>query len=135
MDAVRRAGEIAKAGGVDRVHVVAACHTLSWAEVERAAQMLPDEFRHLVDSHADANQRFAEASKVLEHLDVGIIEHDIDDHAAKALLDVSESVDADLLVVGARGLGAFSRFLRGSVSTRVAHHSLCDVLIVEGKAA
>ena len=43
----------------------------------------------------------------------------------------ADRVDADLIVVGARGLSALRRFVRGSVSTRVAHHSTRDVLIVE----
>jgi nucleotide-binding universal stress UspA family protein len=48
--------------------------------------------------------------------------------AAKALLRASE--DADLVVVGSRGLGGFRRLLLGSVSTQLAHHSRCPVVIV-----
>ncbi|MFT4866023.1 MAG: nucleotide-binding universal stress UspA family protein, partial [Ilumatobacter sp.] len=53
---------------------------------------------------------------------------------ADEILGVAELVNADLIVVGARGLGAIERFIRGSVSTRIAHHSPCDVLIVEHNA-
>jgi nucleotide-binding universal stress UspA family protein len=43
---------------------------------------------------------------------------------------VRESQDADLLVVGTRGLGGFKSLLLGSVSQQVAHHASCPVVIV-----
>ena len=48
--------------------------------------------------------------------------------AAEELIDASH--DADLLVLGSRGAGGFSRLLLGSVSTQAAHHSRCPVVIV-----
>jgi nucleotide-binding universal stress UspA family protein len=50
------------------------------------------------------------------------------DLPARALLEASE--DADLLVVGARGLGGFRGMLLGSVSQQCAHHSKVPVAIV-----
>jgi nucleotide-binding universal stress UspA family protein len=45
----------------------------------------------------------------------------------------SEEWGADLVVLGARGLGKVKRFLQGSVSDAVAHHARCAVLIVKGR--
>ncbi|HEX3454629.1 MAG TPA: universal stress protein [Gaiellaceae bacterium] len=43
---------------------------------------------------------------------------------------VEESKGAEVLVVGSRGLGAFSRLVLGSVSEHVSHHATCPVVVV-----
>jgi nucleotide-binding universal stress UspA family protein len=47
------------------------------------------------------------------------------------IVDAAKTAGADLVVVGARGLGAFGRVLLGSVSERVVHNASCPVLIVK----
>lgn len=49
-------------------------------------------------------------------------------HPAQVLID--ESKDADLLVVGSRGHGAFTGMLLGSVSTHCVTHAACPVTVV-----
>lgn len=43
----------------------------------------------------------------------------------------AEKNDVDLIIMGNRGLGAFSRTLLGSVSTKVINHSKVSVLVVK----
>jgi len=51
-------------------------------------------------------------------------------HPADEILKVAEAHETDLIVTGAKGLGAVGRFLLGSVSTRVVQHARCSVLVV-----
>jgi nucleotide-binding universal stress UspA family protein len=46
-----------------------------------------------------------------------------------------EAANADLLVVGSRGLGGFRKALLGSVSHECAQHASCPVLIVPSSSA
>jgi nucleotide-binding universal stress UspA family protein len=54
--------------------------------------------------------------------------------AREAILRVAADWPADLVVLGARGLGAMAGFLLGSVSLGVARHARCSVLVVKGGA-
>ena len=49
---------------------------------------------------------------------------------AQEIMKVASKQHADLIVMGAKGLGAIARFLLGSVSTRVVQHANCAVLVV-----
>jgi nucleotide-binding universal stress UspA family protein len=49
---------------------------------------------------------------------------------AEEIMEVAAKHQADLIVMGAKGLDALSRFLLGSVSTRVVQHAHCSVLVV-----
>lgn len=58
-------------------------------------------------------------------VDVHAVPHD----GPVALIEVAEKVDADLIVVGNRGMTGAKRLL-GSVPNSVSHHAPCSVLIV-----
>ncbi len=49
---------------------------------------------------------------------------------ADALVRQAKDEEADLIVVGTRGMNAARRAVLGSVSTKVVHHAPCDVLII-----
>lgn len=52
-------------------------------------------------------------------------------HSTFVLLDASK--EAEMLIVGSRGLGGFAGLLLGSVSSACAEHAKCPVLVVHGE--
>ena len=48
----------------------------------------------------------------------------------KEILRAAESLDAGVIVIGSRGLGAISRALLGSISDSVVRHAHCPVFVV-----
>jgi nucleotide-binding universal stress UspA family protein len=130
-EAVRRAGTLANAFAAD-LHVVSAYRPpaavlattaepgfLSSALVdwEVAAR---DDVCHLLDSVAGG----------LIGVGASVTTHAVPAHPATAILAVAEAVDADLIVVGNRGMKGARRLL-GSIPNNVSHHAACDVLVVD----
>ncbi len=56
--------------------------------------------------------------------------HEAEGDPVDVILDTSEAVGADLIVVGSKGMRARCRFI-GSVPNSVAHAATCSVLIVK----
>jgi nucleotide-binding universal stress UspA family protein len=50
---------------------------------------------------------------------------------SKLICEVAKAWDADLIVIGRRGLSGLSELFLGSVSNYVLHHTPCDVLTVQ----
>jgi nucleotide-binding universal stress UspA family protein len=74
----------------------------------------------------------AETDKVLAELDgprpVSVTVRAVHGFPAQELIRASSG--ADILVLGTRGAGGFTRLLMGSVATQVTTHAHCPVLIV-----
>jgi nucleotide-binding universal stress UspA family protein len=51
-------------------------------------------------------------------------------HGFPAEVLIGASQDAEMVVLGSRGTGGFGQLLMGSVTSQVAHHAACPVLIV-----
>jgi nucleotide-binding universal stress UspA family protein len=56
--------------------------------------------------------------------------HASESEPAQAILNLAAKLNADLIVVGSRGLSGVQRFLMGSISAKVSEHAGCSVLIV-----
>ncbi len=128
--AIDAAGEIARRFDIDTVHIVTGYRPISSAEMISLSHELPEEFLSTLTADAPARNVVDEAKHDLESSGLMVQTHSVADSGADAILDVAERIGADLIVVGSRGYGVGRRLLRGSVSTKVAHHADCSVLIV-----
>lgn len=67
-------------------------------------------------------QARAKGIKVTPHTLVG--------EPTEVIVNHAREVGADLIVIGARGLGALDHILVGSVAARIVRHAPCPVLVV-----
>lgn len=81
-------------------------------------------------AHRIAGDAVARVKQLAPGLDVSA--EVLEGQPAERLLE--SSTDADLIVVGSRGLGGFKRLMMGSVSDQVVHHASCPVLVVRSGA-
>ncbi len=54
----------------------------------------------------------------------------LEEPAAEAILNVANVREADLIVMGTRGLGTLQGLLLGSVSHKVIQHAKCPVMVI-----
>ncbi|HEV8616812.1 MAG TPA: universal stress protein [Methylomirabilota bacterium] len=88
-----------------------------WSELEEQTR------RVVEDARARLAKRWPAATGQILHGD-----------ARSAIVDAATSGAADLIVMGARGLGAITSLLLGSVSLGVARHAPCSVLVCRSAA-
>lgn len=127
LSAVRQAADLARQSGAE-LHVVTAYRPMSSLMTHPEFAMLSASALDNVDPSEGAKEvtnRTAEA--VGAGLDVH--QHQIGASAADALCDLAANIDADLIVVGSKGMTGARRIL-GSVPNSVAHNAACSVLIV-----
>ena len=86
---------------------------LKYPEVKEAGKKL---FKRYVDRLVNAGFAVTEAPRL--------------GRPADEIIAGAKQKQADLIVMGAKGLGAVGRFILGSVSTRVTQNSPCSVLVV-----
>lgn len=131
-EALETAADLVADGGV--IHVVVAYMPLSDTDSAYLWYELPEEFRETFDPLFEPHEREAKARGLLVERGVEHETHVVKGKPAPAILETAEQLDADLIVVGSRGLGRAARFVRGSVSTRVATNAGTSVLIVQRPA-
>ena len=130
-EAVRRAGALAAAFGAD-LHVVNAYKppALVLATTADPGVMPSAVLEWEAAARDDSRQLLDGVAEDLIGVGASLTTHAVAAHPANAILSVAESVGADLIVVGNRGMQGTRRVL-GSVPNHISHHAPCDVLVVD----
>jgi nucleotide-binding universal stress UspA family protein len=126
--AVDQAGSIAAADGA-RVIVVTA-FSPGVATAGSAGEGIPDDLRFVLSDRVQAEELAERGRKRLKAAGVGkVVVQAIAGDPSSVLLEAAKDFDADLIVVGSKGLTSSVHFILGSVASSVSHHAPCDVLV------
>jgi nucleotide-binding universal stress UspA family protein len=128
-EAVRQAADLAgKVGAV--LTIVSAFEPVPQSRLREERQQIPEDVAHTIGPREDVDSTLAAAAKMVEDTGVKAETFARQGDPADAILDVAEEQNADLIMVGNKGMTGAKRFLLGSVPNKVSHHAPCSVLIV-----
>jgi nucleotide-binding universal stress UspA family protein len=127
--AVQEAIDLAKSVGAS-VYVVSAYEPVPQARLREEARQAPEDLQWMINPREDVDSTLSDAADVVREAGLDVETFAREGDPADAILDVAEERDADLIVVGNKGMTGARRFLLGSVPNKVSHHAPCSVLIV-----
>jgi nucleotide-binding universal stress UspA family protein len=79
----------------------------------------------------EVEEALADAAGLAREAGVEVNTHARAGDPADVILDVAEAQQADLVIIGNKGMTGTKRFLLGSVPNKISHHAPCSVLIVQ----
>ena len=127
--AVEEAIDLAKAVGA-ALCVVSAYEPVPKAALREEARQTPPDLQWMVNPREEVDQTLSDAAVLVREAGVEVETFAREGDPADAILDVAEERNADLIIVGNKGMTGARRFLLGSVPNKVSHHAPCSVLIV-----
>jgi nucleotide-binding universal stress UspA family protein len=128
-EAVRQATELAQSLNAE-LHVVSAYEPVPEGRLRLERKDAPAELEWSINPREDVEATLRDAAEGIEGAGVKVDTFAREGDPADAILDVAEEQNADLIVVGNKGMTGAKRFLLGSVPNKVSHHAPCSVLII-----
>jgi len=128
-EAVRQAVELARAVGA-RVELVSAYEPVPSQRLSKERRDAPEDIQWAISPKEDVGATLAAAAEVARAAGVPAEVYARQGDPADAVLDVAEEREADLIIVGNKGMTGAKRFLLGSVPNKISHHAPCSVLII-----
>src|SRR5688572_30514722 len=128
-EAVRHATELAKAMGAT-LDVVSAFEPVPQERLREEVAEVPGDVAHGIGPREDVNVTLEGSVGPAKEAGIAVGTHAREGDPADAILDVAEEMNADLIVVGNKGMTGAKRFLLGSVPNKISHHAPCGVYIV-----
>jgi nucleotide-binding universal stress UspA family protein len=127
--AVRQAVDLARDIGA-KVELVSAYEPVSSQRLSEERRQAPEDLQWTINPREDVDATLESAAEVARSAGVEVRTYARQGDPADAILDVAEEQEADLIVVGNKGMTGAKRFLLGSVPNKVSHHAPCSVLII-----
>jgi nucleotide-binding universal stress UspA family protein len=127
--AVRQAVELAGTLGA-KLELVSAYEPVPAQRLREERRDAPEDLQWAINPREDVDATLDAAAEVAREAGVEVNSYPRQGDPADAILDVAEERDADLIIVGNKGMTGAKRFLLGSVPNKVSHHAPCSVLII-----
>jgi nucleotide-binding universal stress UspA family protein len=127
--AVRQAIDLARAVGA-KLELVSAYEPVAKQRLQEERRDAPEDLQWAISPREDVDATLDAAATLAQEAGVSAHVTARQGDPADAILDVAEEQDADLIVVGNKGMTGAKRFLLGSVPNKVSHHAPCSVLII-----
>jgi nucleotide-binding universal stress UspA family protein len=127
--AVRQAVDLAGAVGA-KLELVSAYSPVSQQRLGEERRQAPEDLQWAINPREDVDATLEAAAAVAREAGVAVEVFPRQGDPADAILDVAEEREADLIIVGNKGMTGAKRFLLGSVPNKVSHHAPCSVMII-----
>ncbi|MFI4993902.1 MAG: universal stress protein [Solirubrobacterales bacterium] len=127
--AVRQAVDLARAVGA-KLELVSAYEPVPAQRLSEERRQAPEDLQWAINPREDVDATLEMAAAVAREAGVTVDVYPRQGDPADAILDVAEEREADLVIVGNKGMTGAKRFLLGSVPNKVSHHAPCSVLII-----
>jgi nucleotide-binding universal stress UspA family protein len=127
--AVSQAAELARAVGA-KLELVSAYEPVPEQRLNEERRQAPEDLQWAISPREDVDATLEAAAAVAREAGVPVEVYPRQGDPADAILDVAEEREADLIIVGNKGMTGAKRFLLGSVPNKVSHHAPCSVLII-----
>ncbi len=126
--AVRQAVDLARAVGA-KIELVSAYEPVPSQRLSEERRQAPEDLQWAINPREDVDATLEAAAAIAREAGVPVDVYPRQGDPADAILDIAEEREADLIVVGNKGMTGAKRFLLGSVPNQLSHHAPCSVLI------
>jgi nucleotide-binding universal stress UspA family protein len=127
--AVSQATDLARSVGAT-LEIVSAYEPVPAQRLRDERRDAPEDLQWAIGPREDVDANLQAAAEAARKAGVAVSVYARQGDPADAILDVAEEREADLIVVGNKGMTGAKRFLLGSVPNKVSHHAPCSVLII-----
>ncbi len=127
--AVQHAIRLAKLAG-GNLEIVGAYEPIPQSRLREEKGEVPGDVQYALGPREDVNVTLEVAQGMAKQEGLDARTYPREGDPADAILDVAEEENADLIIVGNKGMTGAKRFLLGSVPNKVSHHAPCSVMII-----